>query len=97
MKNLVFKHNTVLTNTSNDSKTDLKSNPVNLKFMNIEKYCTYSKRLRVTAYVLKFINNLKGQSKKSNNNLSTFITKQKHDLTGYLWLTYIEKDVFTGK
>ena len=65
--------------------------------MNIEKYCTYSKRLRVTAYVIKFINNLKGQSKKSNNNLSTFITKQKHDLTGYLWLTYIEKDVFTGK
>ena len=65
--------------------------------MNIEKYCTYSKRLRVTAYVLQFINNLKGQSKKSNNNLSTCITKQKHDLTGHLWLTYIEKDVFAGK
>ena len=39
-------------NTSIDSKNDLKRNLVDLKFMNIAKYCTYSKMLRVTAYVL---------------------------------------------
>ena len=43
--NLVFKNGTVLMNTSIDSKNDLKSNPFDLKFMNIEKYCTYSKML----------------------------------------------------
>ena len=44
--------NWVLMNTSIDSKNDLKRNLVDLKFMNIAKYCTYSKMLRVTAYVL---------------------------------------------
>ena len=39
-------------NISIDSKNDLKSNLVDLKFMNIEKSCTYSKMLRVTAYML---------------------------------------------
>ena len=62
-----------------------------LKFMNIEKYCTYSKMLRVTAYVLRFINNLKGRSKKTNTNLSTFITKHERDLAQHLWLIYIQK------
>ena len=56
-------------NTSIDSKNDLTSNPVDLKFMNIEKYCNYNKTLRVTAFVLWFINNLKGHSKKTNTNL----------------------------
>ena len=50
--------------TSTDSKNDLKSNSVDLKFMNFEKYCNYSKMLRVAAYVLRFINNLKGRSKR---------------------------------
>ena len=53
--------------------------------------------LRVTAYVLRFINNLKRCSKKSNTNLSTFITKHERNLAAHLWLIYIEKDVFTEK
>ena len=47
--------------------------------------------LRVTAYVLRFINNLKGRSKKTNTNLSTFITKHERDLAQHLWLIYIQK------
>ena len=47
LKNLVFKNETVLMNTFLDSKNDLKSNSVDLKFMNIGKYCTYSKMLGV--------------------------------------------------
>ena len=62
-------------NTSIDSKNDLKSNSVDVKFMNMEKYCNYSKMLIVTASVLRFINNLKGRSKKANTNLSTFINE----------------------
>ena len=84
-------------NTSIDSKNDLKSNPVDLKFMNIEKYYSYSKMLKETAYVLRFINNLKGRSKKTNTNLSTFITKPERDLAEHLWLIYIHKDVFPDK
>ena len=53
--------------------------------------------LRVTAYVLRYINNLKRRSKKTNTNLSTFITKHERDLAEHLWLIYIEKDVFTDK
>ena len=71
LKNLVFKRDTVLMNTSIDSKNDLTSNPVDLKYMNNEKYCNHGKMLRVTAFVLQFINNLKGHSKKTNSNLST--------------------------
>ena len=74
-QHLVFKNDKFLMNTSIDSKNDLKSNSVDLKFMNMEKYCNYSKMLIVTASVLRFINNLKGRSKKTNTNLSTFITK----------------------
>ena len=48
-KNFVLKNDTVLMNTSSDSKNHLKSNAVDLKFMNIEKYCAYSKMLRVAA------------------------------------------------
>ena len=43
LKNLVFKNDTVLMNTSIDSQNDLKSNPIDLKFMNIEKYCIHGK------------------------------------------------------
>ena len=45
--------------------------------------------LKVTTYVLQFINNLKGCSKKTNTNLSTFIIKHEHDLAEYLWLIYM--------
>ena len=65
--------------------------------MNSEKYCTYCKMLRVTAYVLRFINNLKACSKKTNTNLSTFITKHERNLAEHLWLIYVQKDVFTDK
>ena len=82
-------------NTSIDSKNDLKSNSVDVKFMNMEKYCNYSKMLIVTASVLRFINNLKGRSKKTNTNLSTFITKHEWDLGEHLWVIYIQKDDFT--
>ena len=39
--------------TSNKKNNDLKSNLVDLKFMNIEKYSTYSKTIRVTAACVK--------------------------------------------
>ena len=97
LKNLVFKNDTVLVNTSTDSNNDFKSNPVDLKFMNIEKYCTYSKILRVIAYVLRFINTLQGRSKKTNTNLSKFITKQESVLAEHLWRMHIQKDVFTDR
>ena len=45
LKNLVFKNDTVLMNIS-------MNNPVDLKFMNIEKFCTCNKILRVTVYEL---------------------------------------------
>ena len=47
--------------------------------------------------MLQFLNNLKGHSKKTNTNLSTFITKHKRDLAEHLWLVYIQNDVFTDK
>ena len=53
--------------------------------------------LRATAYVLRFINNLKGRSKKSNTNLQTVITKHERDLAEPLWFIYVQKDVFTDK
>ena len=53
--------------------------------------------LRATVYVLRFINNLKGRSKKSNTNLQTFITKHERDLAEPLWFIYVQKDVFTDK
>ena len=43
--------------------------------------------------MLRLINNLKERSKKTTNNLATFITKHERDL----WLIYIQKDVFTDK
>ena len=83
--------------TSIDSKNDLENNPVELKFMNIGKYFTDSKMLRVTAHLLRFINNSKGISKKTNANLSTFITKHERDLAEHLWLIHIQKEVYTDK
>ena len=94
-QHLVFKNDKFLMNTSINSKNDLKSNSVDLKFMNMEKYCNYSKMLIVTASVLRFINNLKGRSKKTNTNLSTFVTKHEWDLGEHLWVIYIQKDDFT--
>ena len=43
--------------------------------------------------MLRLINNLKERSKKTTNNLATFITKHERDL----WLIYVQKDVFTDK
>ena len=40
---------------------------------------------------------MKGRSKKTNTNLSTFITKHERNSVEHLWLTYIQKDVFTDK
>ena len=53
--------------------------------------------LRVTTHVLRFINNLKGCSKKANTNLSMFITKHERNLAQHLWLIHVQKDVFTDK
>ena len=79
-KNLVIKNDIILTKTSIDSKHDLKTNSIDLKFINIEKYCPYDKILKVTAYVLRSFNNLKGCSRKKNTNLLTLITKHERDL-----------------
>ena len=53
--------------------------------------------LRVTAYVLRFIINLKGRSKKTNSDLSTFVTKHERDLAEHLWLIYIQENACADK
>ena len=93
--NLPLTENTVLLVTQEEEA--ISENVINLDIMNISSYNSYNKLLRVTAFVLRFISNLKRKTKKDKLNLSTYIYAEERIKAERLWILFLQFDIYHNK
>ena len=98
LKNLVFNESVTLLSTVNNSKkVFVHRDSVDLHFIDIEKFGSYRKLLRITAYILRFIDNLKRSLKKETLNLNKTVSVSEINFAENLWIINIQKNLFDDK
>ncbi|XP_057297390.1 uncharacterized protein LOC130627797 [Hydractinia symbiolongicarpus] len=77
----------------NDKSEESTEEEVDLNFMNIAQYSNYTRLLRITALVLRFVGNLRKKRLKEELVLHTFVTKDEQLHAEKLWIKYAQKDI----
>ena len=75
-------------NTLSETKTE---SSINLdKILNINKFSCHPRLIRITAYVLRFISNIKRRKKKEDLSLKNYVTKEEVKLAEDKWIVSIQ-------
>ncbi|XP_057302253.1 uncharacterized protein LOC130636526 [Hydractinia symbiolongicarpus] len=77
----------------NDESEESTEEEIDLNFMNIARYSNYTRLLRITALVLRFVGNLRKKRRKEELVLHTFVTKDEQLHAKKLWIKYAQKDI----
>ena len=80
-----------------NSQKDIHNKEADLHFMNIEKFSSFDKPLRLTPYLSCYIANLKNCLNKERINLGKQITTEEKSFAEGLWIIYEQTDIFSSK
>ena len=85
-----------LLNPSEETKISLITNElfIDLKFIDITKFNSYSRLIRVTAYVIKFVSCLKNTQVKNDNLL---LSSSELKNSKIIWIKFIQQNIYSSK
>ena len=66
---------------------------IDLQFLNIDKFSNYNRLLNITAFILRFTNNLQKSLNQEEKVVQRYVTTKEYSKAEHLWLVFIQQDV----